>query len=369
MSLYWKCQIIIWILFSSLVILFPSIVFGYPIRQIIADLLSFKMIFAFVKFIIAGLIVSHIMKRTIKKLGVLEKSLVIQIPQFFLLTFIFSIILFAVCFFLLGWYKFFFRYQTNVRYALISQQGLTFLIFLFTWNLLFFTYHYIKRTKVAEKQKEADERKMLELEVITLRAQMNPHFIFNCLNSMKALIQQNENNKAITYLTTFSKLIRVLFQNSDKKRVSLFDEIEYCRLYTELECMRMNGSLQYLFNIEDNLDLKSVMVPALIIQPFIENSIWHGIAPRGSGILSLGVKRTGDIVICEIEDDGIGRELSKQNKTTIPEMHVSKGINISQARMDLEEKLYDVKGSIETIDKIENGECCGTKVVLSFKLN
>src|SRR6185369_4454367 len=106
------------------------------------------------------------------------------------------------------------------------------------------------------------------LEAKALRAQMNPHFIFNCMNSIKSLIQKNEHEKAINYLTTFSKLIRTVFQNSDKREITLYDEIETCRLYTELESMRFGKKFSHEFNINEKLDLKSIMVPALILQPF-----------------------------------------------------------------------------------------------------
>src|SRR5207249_4735537 len=115
------------------------------------------------------------------------------------------------------------------------------------------------------------------LEAQALRAQMNPHFIYNCMNSIKALIQNEDKLRSIEYLTTFSKLIRTIFHHSGKRQISLYNEIETCKLYTQLEAMRLNGKLQYNFSIDSNLDLKSVMVPALIVQPFIENAIWHGI--------------------------------------------------------------------------------------------
>ena len=127
------------------------------------------------------------------------------------------------------------------------------------------------------------KKKMLELESKALRAQMNPHFIFNCLNSIKALVQKKDEDKAITYLTTFSKLIRTIFQNSDKREITLYDEMETCRLYTQLESMRFGNKFNYSFAVDNTIDLKSVMVPALIIQPFIENAIWHGIMPKEDG--------------------------------------------------------------------------------------
>jgi sensor histidine kinase YesM len=116
--------------------------------------------------------------------------------------------------------------------------------------------------KKAEKLKVNYEKKLLELEANALRAQMNPHFIFNCMNSIKALIQKQEEDKAVTYLTTFSKLIRTIFQNSDKREITLFEEIETCRFYMQLESMRFGSQFNYHFNVEDSIDPKSVMVPA-----------------------------------------------------------------------------------------------------------
>ena len=198
---------------------------------------------------------------------------------------------------------------------------------------------------------------------------MNPHFIFNCLNSIKALIQNDNKQRATDYLTTFSKLIRTLFQNSDKRQISLYDEIETCRLYTQLEAMRLEGKLNYSFNIDPNIDLKSVMVPALIIQPFIENAIWHGIVPKEKGIISVSIHQQDDAIVCEVDDDGIGRELSKLNKPVTPVFHESKGVHLSQARIDLEKKLNESQASIKIIDKYENDKANGTRVVLTFNLN
>ena len=102
---------------------------------------------------------------------------------------------------------------------------------------------------------------------------MNPHFIYNCLNTLKVLIRTGEKQNTTTYLTTFSKLIRALFQNSDKQKISLYDEIENCKLYTQLESIHFGNKIKINFRIDSDLDLKSVMVPALIVQPFIENAI------------------------------------------------------------------------------------------------
>ena len=234
--------------------------------------------------------------------------------------------------------------------------------------------YWLYRLRIASIRKKEQlnskhEKELLELEAKALRAQMNPHFIFNCMNSIKALIQNDEKQRSVDYLTTFSKLIRTLFQNSDKRQITLYDEIETCRFYTQLEVMRLNGKLKYNFTIDTNLDLKSVMVPALIIQPFIENAIWHGIVPKEEGTINVTVKGNEETIICEVDDDGIGREMSKLNKPVTQVIHESKGVHLSQARLNLEKMLNETQASIETTDKYEYDKSTGTKVVITINLH
>jgi tetratricopeptide (TPR) repeat protein len=230
-------------------------------------------------------------------------------------------------------------------------------------------YKTILEQKESEKLKTDYEKKLIELEAKALRAQMNPHFIFNCMNSIKSLIQKNENEKATGYLTTFSKLIRTIFQNSDKREITLFDEIETCRLYTQLESMRFGNKLSYSFFIDETLDLKSVMVPALILQPFIENAIWHGIMPKATkGMLQVNISGKEHKIFCIVEDDGIGRETSMKNKFTEAEItHQSKGVRLTQSRLELSNMLNERNASVEIIDKTNGAnEPAGTKVILVF---
>ncbi|WP_158638368.1 sensor histidine kinase [Panacibacter ginsenosidivorans] len=227
----------------------------------------------------------------------------------------------------------------------------------------------VNAVRKQERVKAKHEKDMLQLEAKALRAQMNPHFIFNCMNSIKALVLQKEEDKAVNYLTTFSKLIRTIFQNSDKREITLYDEIETCKLYTQLESMRFGKKFSYHFNIDETIDLKSIQVPALIIQPFIENAIWHGIMPKEEGgKLTVSVTKKGDAISCIIDDDGIGREMSKQNKFKgEPSTHQSKGVHLTQSRLDLNNALNQRNASVEIIDKKDTaGNAAGTKVVLTF---
>jgi sensor histidine kinase YesM len=262
-----------------------------------------------------------------------------------------------------------------ISYLSFFQTALIFAVYIIATSLMklskswFVVSELQNELLIAEKQRSIQDKELLELEAKALRAQMNPHFIFNCLNSIKSLIQNEDKHKAIDYLTTFSKLIRTLFQNSDKRQISLFDEIETCRLYMQLEAMRLNGKLCYNINIVPDIDLKSVMVPALIIQPFIENAIWHGIVPRDGGTINISITQHKDVIVCEVDDDGIGRELSKLNKPVTSVIHKSQGLRLSQARIDLEKELNETHASIKIIDKYEGDKASGTVVVLTFNLN
>ncbi len=245
---------------------------------------------------------------------------------------------------------------------LLVTAGLALLIY----SIVKFRVTSVRRS---ERLKAKHEKDLLELEAKALRAQMNPHFIFNCLNSIKSLIQEDEKSKSVTYLTTFSKLIRTLFNNADKKAISLFDEIETCKYYLQLESMRFDAKFSYAVNVDENIDLKSVQVPALIIQPFIENAIWHGIVPRGSGgHISVDVVKKASVIEIIIDDNGIGREASQQNKSASSLAHQSRGVNLTQSRLELNNLLQQRQAELEVIDKKdEQGISRGTTVAIKIK--
>ncbi|MEP7141505.1 MAG: histidine kinase [Ferruginibacter sp.] len=234
--------------------------------------------------------------------------------------------------------------------------------------IIYFIQKRIQFIRKTEQQKSRQEKELLELEAKALRAQMNPHFIFNCLNSIKSLIQENENEKSVTYLTTFSKLIRTLLNNADKKEISLYDEIETCRLYLQLEAIRFDTKFSFTVNVDNTIDLKSIKVPALIIQPFIENAIWHGIVPRNNGgQVSLNAVRKNNIIEVAVEDDGIGRESSQQNKSASGLSHQSKGVSLTQSRLELNNLLHQRQAKLEIIDKKdEKGNATGTIVIIKI---
>jgi sensor histidine kinase YesM len=237
--------------------------------------------------------------------------------------------------------------------------------------IIFLIQKRIRFIRNREQQKSKHEKELLELEAKALRAQMNPHFIFNSLNSIKSLINKNENDTAAVYLTTFSKLIRTLFQNSDKREISLHEELETCKLYTQLEKMRFGDKVEFIFDIDQRLDLKDIKVPALILQPFIENAIWHGLVPKeDGGKVIVSVKENGAAVECIIDDNGIGRELSRQYQAQYRGTHESKGIGLTQSRLELDRLINEREDTILISDKKNSeGRSSGTTVVITFKEN
>lgn len=223
----------------------------------------------------------------------------------------------------------------------------------------------------SEKQKlEAHHHtQLLELEAQALRAQMNPHFIFNCMNSIKLLVQKNDQEKAIHYLITFSKLLRIIFENSAKREITLFDELDICKLYIQLESFRFSNRFSYQFNIDDTIDLKSITIPALIMQPFIENAIWHGIMPKeDGGHITLLVTKQNNQISCIIDDNGIGIQMSKQNKSdNKSKAHHSKGMHLTQTRLRLDNLINHRSIGVEIINKKDSfGLPAGTTVIITL---
>lgn len=227
----------------------------------------------------------------------------------------------------------------------------------------------IDRINEKAREKIANERKAMDLEARALRAQMNPHFIFNCLNSIKALIQEDEKRKAVVYLTTFSKLIRGQLYNSQRE-ISLWQELETCKLYLALEELRFGKKLTYDFVLIEEVALKTIQVPPLLVQPFIENAVIHGVLPKEiGGHIRVEVSADDKGIFCCVDDNGIGRDEARQKQLARGQKHISKGTLLAEDRIKLHNALYDTYSSVEIIDKMdEQGKSAGTRVVLRFKL-
>ena len=213
---------------------------------------------------IIGLVFTHLFKMIIQALRVFRKRFRFQVFYLAGLTILISMLAtysWMIIMINIGVLEIRAQYGRTIDF-LNAYVGNLFLVLgtFFGWLVIYFLFHYVK----AEEERLKMQLQMVELEAKALRAQMNPHFIFNSLNSIKSLINKNENDKAANYLTTFSKLIRTLFQNSDKREVSLYEELETCKFYSQLEKMRFGDKIEFVFNIDETLDLKDIKVPALI---------------------------------------------------------------------------------------------------------
>ena len=239
----------------------------------------------------------------------------------------------------------------------------------------------ISANKIAEAKAEAAAREsqiqlleikklLAESQLMALRAQMNPHFVFNCLNSIQECIVTQKYGEASLYLNKFAKLFRSVLNNSGKAMVTLAEEIEVLDLYLSLEYMRFEKSFTYTIYTDEELEADEILIPSMLVQPYVENALWHGLMHKeGDRKLCIAFTKKSETVFeCVIEDNGIGRkkalELKEQQSKT--KRHVSKGMTISKDRIDLLQK-QGQHAMLEIIDKQDEKEIAtGTKVVIEL---
>ena len=218
-----------------------------------------------------------------------------------------------------------------------------------------------------ELQKTLDLLKGAQLEA--LRSQMNPHFIFNCLNSIKLYTTQNDTIAASNYLTKFSKLIRMALENSRSETITLAAELEALELYIEMEAMRFKEKLKYSIHINDNVDSEFIEISPLLLQPYVENAIWHGLMHKEDGgfiNIHVGIVPQKQILVISIKDNGVGREKSAALKSKTAMAHKSFGTKVTGERLDLINQIYNTGASVHTEDVLENGIVAGTLVTISI---
>jgi sensor histidine kinase YesM len=221
--------------------------------------------------------------------------------------------------------------------------------------------HHFEVVKNLEQLAEAEKR-IGELRLMALRAVMNPHFIFNALNSIQFFIAKNDKRQAIQYLSTFSKLIRGILSGSAQNTVRLTEELELLKHYVALELLRFENRFTVELKIDPTIDKENIEVPSLLIQPFVENAILHGLYNKeAEGILKITVNQTSeDYILFEIEDNGIGRAAARELQRAKPQQHKSIGISLAEERL----KMINVDPglSIETTDLYSGGHPAGTRV-------
>ncbi|HZH66950.1 MAG TPA: histidine kinase [Flavisolibacter sp.] len=235
---------------------------------------------------------------------------------------------------------------------------------LFSALIYFFVAYRIKQIR-----QKADIDKMLaQTEMKALHAQMNPHFISNSLNSIREMILHNQNNGASHYITKFAHLIRVTLEQSTQPFITLRNTIDYLQRYVEMEQIR-NSLFTCNITADESLDINETILPPMLIQPFIENAIWHGTPnPKRSININVCFKKENDQLICIIEDDGMGIEKSLKDKNEGPGLKQSVGISNIKKRILLLNEKYKLQSSIVIEDKSVVTAGCKTGTVVKLKL-
>ncbi len=223
-----------------------------------------------------------------------------------------------------------------------------------------------RQVKEREKLKNKYELQISQIQLQALRAQMNPHFMFNSLNSIKNYILKNETTLAAEYLSSFSHLIRMILQFSKSTTISMKEEIEVLLLYIDLEKLRFRDTFSFQCQIDKEIDMTRLQIPPMLLQPYVENAIWHGLLHKKEDrILNIKLYRSDANIICEIEDNGIGRDAAKLLKSKSASRYKSMGMSIVNDRIQLLNSSNSININIEVTDKVyPDGSAAGTLIKL-----
>lgn len=242
--------------------------------------------------------------------------------------------------------------EETIHQAVLTRQKLIIYGLLLIILIIMVTSYFIYRSGQASKT----ANQLLALK--SLRSQMNPHFIFNALNSVNHFITQQDERTANKFLSEFSLLMRLVLENSQEDFIPLQKEQEILALYLKLEHYRFRDKFDYAIQIDPDINVESVEVPPMLIQPYIENAIWHGLRYKESkGHLKLEFRKSGSGVVVEISDDGIGRKKSVALKTTNQKKHKSTGLKNIHERLDILNKVYKANYKVTVNDNASGGTC------------
>ena len=244
------------------------------------------------------------------------------------------------------------------------------LVVVLTIGLLawFFNRRY-KKTKQRLEERNSFQKQFAALEQQALQAQMNPHFIFNCLNSIQQYILTNNKEKANEYLTGFAALIRQTLDSSNKKTVTVAEEVNYLNQYLEMEKMRFGDNFKYEIAVDELIDAGYMELPALLLQPYVENSLRHGLRYKedGKGKVEISFLLQNDMLCCYIKDNGVGRQKAAEFKSSQHIEYQSKGMALTAKRIELLNKMNENKITVTIVDlKDVDGNACGTEIILKI---
>lgn len=283
-----------------------------------------------------------------------------------------------------GHYKFI-VYAMNSEGKYITPTYINFIIKTPYWKTLWFTavliglfiiitFLFLKRRidiiKKREEEKTNFNKLLAQSELRGLRSQMNPHFIFNAINSIQNFVLKNDSKSAQKYLTKFARLIRSVLENSKHDFILLRKEIEALELYIELEVLRASFGFDYEIIIEDNVTVDHYYIPPMIIQPYVENSILHGLSAltMRKGKLTITFSQTNNILNCTIDDNGIGRKKAIEIKSRKDSGRKSMGMEVTKDRIDILNLQDNISSKINIIDKVEDDIPMGTTVEIFIEI-
>ena len=215
--------------------------------------------------------------------------------------------------------------------------------------------------RVSKQRRIANQKLALR----SLRSQMNPHFIFNALNSVNSFISENDQRSANKFLTNFSKLMRSVMENSEYDFIPLQKELEILELYLTLEHFRFKDQFEYAIEVNEEVDEEDYNIPPMLVQPYIENAIWHGLRYKtNSGILKLGITTENENLIVTISDNGIGRQKSAELKTANQKKNKSTALRNIKQRIEIVNELNKMKINVSIKDLKEDGTGTLVKLVI-----
>lgn len=228
----------------------------------------------------------------------------------------------------------------------------------------------INTVKKREAEKTLYNRQIAEMQIRALRAQMNPHFTFNVMQSIQYYISHHDFDAARRYLGKFSKLMRTILDHSRFAYIELFDEISTLQDYLDLEKLRFEESFNYSIQIESGIDPHAVKIPTMLIQPYVENALKHGLfSKKNNARIDIAFCIKNQQLVCEISDNGIGRKKAAELGDMRAEQHIPAGTSLVQERIEALNKYYGYSLRSETLDLYDNDNCAaGTKVVLTIPL-
>ena len=268
--------------------------------------------------------------------------------------------------------------QASIQIAVLAPWWRTWwfrsLVFLTILGMAYAFYKYrIHQIKERETLKTALNQRIAEVEMEALRSQMSPHFIFNCLSAITRFILNHENEAATLYLTKFSRLVRLVLNHSQMETIPLSKELEAIQLYLEMEALRFHDKFKYALQVDAKLDTHNIHIPPMLIQPYIENAVWHGLLPKKSDDKHLTIDMTtgSESLTITIEDNGIGRQKAAENKskTALTDEYKSFGMALTEERLGMINKMKIGSAHVQIIDlKNENTEAAGTRVILTIPI-